>query len=194
MSFSGLASLASMITKTDFDGVSKMRDANKPRYTAILDVINQCNDFVDQFGVHFGDASTWQTDRALIIDSLSGLSDMASQMMVGGKPLKSQGEWQVAQNMLKFLIDKLTTGLKCTFILTSHIARERDEITGGTFLTLNTLGNKLAPELPKYFSDIIHCDRTVDQFTWDTTKTGMVLKARNVPLAAGQQPSFKPLI
>lgn len=118
---------------------------------------------------------------------------MASQMIVGGKPLKSQGEWQVAQNMLKFLIDKLTTGLTCSFVLTSHIARERDELTGGSHLTVSTLGRALAPELPKYFSDIIHCDRTGDRFTWDTTKTGMVLKARNVPLRPGIQPSFKPL-
>lgn len=189
----GLSDIAKKISILDYDGIAKLRDANKPKYTELLNVIEQCNNFVDQNGESFGDVMTWKTDRALAIDSLSGLSDMASQLTVGGKPVKGLQDWQVAQNMLKFLIDKLTTGCSCTFILTSHIAREKDEITGGTTLMVSTLGKALAPDLPRYFSDIIQTVREGDKFKWSTAGSNIAVKARNVPISPDLPPSFKPL-
>ena len=191
--WAGLLSVAKTINVLDYDGIAKMRDANKTKYIEMMNLIEQCNDFVDQNGESFGDVMSWGTDRALVIDSLSGLSDMASQLTVGGKPVKGLQDWQVAQNMLKFLIDKLTTGCKCTFILTSHIAREKDEITGGTTLMVSTLGKALAPDLPRYFSDTIQCMREGDKFHWSTAGSNIAVKARNVAIHPKLPPSFKPL-
>ena len=190
----GLKTIGSMVNQLDLEGLAKMKDGNRRKYQEMLQVIESCNNFVDQNGESFGDVMTWGTDRALVIDSLSGLNDMASQLTVGGKPIKSQSDWQIAQNMLKALIDKLTTGCKCTFVLMTHISREQDELTGGTTLMVNTLGKKLAPEVPKYFSDAIQAIRSGDKFSWSTAGSNIAVKARNVKIAAGLPPSFQPLI
>ena len=190
----GLANIGKMINTLDYDGVAKMRDSNKTKYIELLKIIEQCNNFVDQNGESFGDVMSWGTDRALVIDSLSGLNDMASQLTVGGKPVKGMQDWQVAQNMLKFFIDKLTTQTKCTFVLMTHLAREKDEITGGTTLMVSTLGQKLAPELPKYFSDAIQAIRQGDKFFWSTSGSNIAVKARNVPISNQIPPSFKILL
>lgn len=193
-SWAGLRKIAEMVNTLDYDGVAKMRDANKRQYNQLLHIIELCNDFVDSKGKHFGDVMSWGTDRALVMDSLSGLSDMASQLTVGGKPVKGMQDWQVAQNTLKTLLDKLTTGCRCMYVLTAHLAREKDELTGGTTLMVNTLGQKLAPEVPKYFSDAIQTIRQGDKFSWSTAGTNIAVKARNVPISNQIPPSFKPLI
>ncbi len=194
MGWEGLLKTADMVNKLPYEGIAKMTDANRSKYIEFMTVINACNDFKDQNGESFGDVMEWGTDRALVIDSLSGLNDMASNLVVGGKPVKGMQDWQVAQNMLKKLIDKLCTGCHCTFILMSHIARETDEVTGGTRLYVNTLGKALAPNLPAYFSDVIQTQRVGTDFSWDTSGTNIAVKGRNVPYASKQLPSFKPLI
>ncbi len=195
MGWEGLAKIGKMVNDLTYDGIAKMTDANKRKYTEMLQVIEQCNNFVcDRTGESYGDVMEWGTDRALVIDSLSGLNDMASQLTVGGKPVKGMQDWQVAQNMLKFFLDKLTTGCRCMFVLMTHLSREKDEISGGTTLMVNTLGQKLAPEIPKYFSDAIQAVRSGDKFTWSTAGTSIAVKARNVKIANGLPPSFQPLI
>lgn len=190
----GLTNIANMVNMLDYEGIAKMKDSNKQKYKELLQIIALCNNFIDQNGKSFGDVMTWGTDRALVIDSLSGLNDMASQLTVGGKPVKGMQDWQVAQNVLKTFINKLTTQCTCTFILMAHIAREKDEITGGTQLMVHTLGQKLAPELVKYFSDVIQAIRVGEKFTWSTAGTNIAVKARNVRIASDIIPSFKGLI
>lgn len=191
--WSALRKIGDMVNTLDYEGIAKMKDSNKRKYQEMLQVIDQCNRFIDQDGEDFGDVMNWGTDRCLVIDSLSGLSDMASQLTVGGKPVKGPSDWQVAQNMLKFLLDKLTTGCHCPMVLIAHLAREKDEVSGALNITVNTLGAKLAPEIPKYFSDVIRTIRDGDKFTWSTSGSNISVKGRNVPISAGLDPSFKPL-
>ena len=96
--------------------------------------------------------------------------------------------------MLKKLIDYVCLSCRCTVVLTAHIAREIDEITGGTRLMVNTLGKALAPDLPAYFSDVIQTKREANTWTWDVSGSNIAVKGRNVPFTAKQEPSFKPLI
>jgi len=189
-----LKAVAKMVNVLAYDGIAKMQDANKSKYTEFLQIIETCNDFVDQNGKSWGDVMDFGTDKVLVIDSLSGLNDMASNLVVGGKPVKGMQDWQVAQNMLKKLIDKLCTGCHCSFVLMAHIARETDEVTGGTRLFVSTLGKSLAPDLPAYFSDVIQTIRSGDGWTWDVSGTNIAVKGRNVPFTSKQLPSFKPLI
>lgn len=189
----GLMDVANLVNKLSYEGIAKMSDANKSRYTEYMQILETCNNFVDQNGVSYGDVMTWNTDRVLVIDSLSGLNDQASNLVVGGKPVKGQQDWQVAQNMLKKLTDMICTGCHCSFVLTSHIAREKDEITGGTRLFVNTLGKALAPDLPAYFSDVIQTIREGSNWTWDVSGSNIAVKGRNVPFTAKQKPSFVPL-
>lgn len=190
----GLLNIGKMVNVLAYDGIAKMTDSNKSKYDELLKVMQACNNFVDQNGKNWGDVMNFGTDKALVIDSLSGLNDMASNLVVGGKPVKGMQDWQVAQNMLKKLTDKLCTGCRCTFILTAHISRETDEVTGGTRLMVNTLGKSLAPNLPAYFSDVIQTVRVGNEWFWDLSGTNIAVKGRNVPFLAKQQPSFQPLI
>ena len=192
-SWDALMATAKMVNVLPYDGIAKMIDANKSKYNEFLKIIEQCNDFVDQHGERFGDVMSWNTDRVLVIDSLSGLNDMASNLVVGGKPVKGLQDWQVAQNMLKKLIDKLCTGCHCSLVLMAHIARETDEATGGTRLYVSTLGKALAPDLPAYFSDVIQTKRVGSEWSWDLSGTNIAVKGRNVPFTSKQLPSFKPL-
>lgn len=189
----GLLNIGKMVNTLDYEGIAKMKDANKRKYDEFLQVIETCNNFVDQNGKVWGDVMNFGTDKVLVIDSLSGLNDMASNLVVGGKPVKAMQDWQVAQNMLKKLIDKLCTGCHCSLILMAHIARETDEVTGGTRLFVSTLGKALAPDLPAYFSDVIQTQRTGSKWTWDLSGANIAVKGRNLPFKGDQPPSFKPL-
>lgn len=178
----------------DFEGLAKLRDSNKTQYTGLLDVVNQCNDFVDESGESFGDVMKFGTDKCLVIDSFTGMGDLSRQLIVGNKPLMALGEYQVAQNALKFIYEKLVKECHCSIVLTAHIAREKDELTGGTTLMIKTVGKALAPEVPIYWSDVIQTKRQGSKFTWDTAGTNITVKARNIPIASGMAPSFVPLI
>jgi AAA domain len=192
-SWSGLGAIMKSINQLDYDGLTKLRDSNKAQYTGLLDVVEQCNNFVTHDGEEFGDVMEFKTDCCLVIDSFTGMGDMARQLIVGNKPLMAPGEYQVAQNSLKFIYEKIVKECRCPVVMTAHLARETDEITGGTTLMVKTIGKALAPEVPIYWSDVIQTLRQGDKFTWSTFGTNITAKGRNVPFKAGMIPSFVPL-
>ena len=65
---------------------------------------------------------------------------------------------------------------------------------GGIKLMVSALGNKNAPALPRFFSDVILTAREGDQFTWGTASSKADTKARNIPWKDKQPPSFVPII
>lgn len=189
--WAGLIDTADKVNKYNFDMLTKMTDQNRSRYGQFVNVLKTCNNFVDsRTGEEFGDASTWGTDRALVIDSLTGLSDMAMRLVVGGKPTRAMQDWMVAQNMLKSFLDQCTNQLRCWFVVIAHIEREKDEVTGGTQLMVGTLGRALAPKIPVFFSDVIQTIRQGSEFTWDTSGGNITVKARNLPISGKLRPSF----
>lgn len=193
--WTGLIDTAEKVNKFNFDALTKMQDMNRGRYGQFAEVLRQCNNFTDsRTGETFGDASTWGTDRALVLDSLSGLSDMAMRLVVGGKPTRAMQDWMVAQNLLKSFLDQCTNQLRCWFIVIAHLEREKDEITGGTQIMVSTLGRALAPKIPMFFSDAIQTQRQGSEFTWDTAGMNIAVKARNVPIGSKLPPSFGPLV
>jgi hypothetical protein len=194
----GWAAIQDMVKKINqltFENLTKISDPNRSKYEGLLQLISACNDFkCDCHGQSWGDVSKWGTDRALVIDSLSGLSDMAMSNTVGGKPVRSMADWGVAQNTIKMILNPLTTATQCTVVLIAHLAREYNEVTGGSNITVNTLGQKLAPDIPRMFSDVIQTVRVGNEFTWDTAAANAAVKGRNVPISQKLPPSFVPLI
>jgi len=182
------------VNTLSYEALCKTADLDRMKYVGFLDVINQCNDFIDQNGESFGDCATWGTDRALCIDSLSALSTMSMQLVIGGKVTKAPQDYGIAQNMLEMLVEKLVSDLSCWFLLTSHLAREKNEVTGGTEVTVSTIGKALAPNLPKHFSDVIEAKRAGTKFWWSTDGMGVASKARNVPISNDIQPTFTSLV
>lgn len=193
--WSKLLDMASKINQLSYENLTKVVDPFKQAHNKFLDILVTCNNFIaDDNGSSYGDVSTWNTDRALVFDSLSGLSDMAMALVVGNKPVRSMPDWGVSQNAIKMLLSPLTSSLRCTFVLISHIDREKDEITGGTSITAKTLGQKLGPDLPRMFSDVIRTRRDANKFSWDTADTQATVVGRHIPIASNLEPSFVPLI
>jgi len=193
--WASLIDVASKVTALQHDAVTALKDAGKGKYTQFVDLLRGLNNFkCDRDGKEYGDVCKWGTDRAIVLDSLSGVNIMVMRHVIGGKPTAHQGEWGSAMNSLENLIQKLCTDTHCTFVLMAHAEREVDEVQGGSKLMASTLGKKLAPKLPRFFSDVILAKKEGAKFSWTTIEAGADLKNRNLPLAEGQQPDFGPLI
>lgn len=192
------ADMLDMSTKVNtfsFESLTKMTDSNRKHYDQFLDLLRALQNFTcERTGEQFGDVSTWGTDRAIVIDSLSGINLMAMALVVGGKPVRDQKDWGLAQNTISTLLHKLCMDTRCMFVLTAHPERETDEVMGSSKVMVSTLGRKLAPILPRFFSDVVMADREGTKFTWSTAKTGAALKARNLPVADNLAPTFDALL
>jgi hypothetical protein len=187
--------MAKKINMLSYENLSKVHDPFKQAHNKILDVITSCNVFkCDCCGKEWGGVNSWNTDRAFVLDSCSGISDMAFALVIGNKPVRAPPDYQVAQNAIRMLLDPLCTQCKCTFVLIAHLDREKDEITGGTTLTIKTVGQKLGPDLPRMFSDCIRTQRLGTTFSWDTADSQSTVVGRHLPIASNQPPSFVPLI
>ena len=193
--FVDMMSSATKINTMSFEAITKLPDINKRKYDEFIQVLVTLSNFKDdRTGASFGPVDSWDSSRVLVVDSLTGLSLMAMNLVTGSKPVKSLADWGVAIDNLERLITKLCVDTKCHFVLISHLERETDEVTGGTSLMASTLGRKLAPKLPRYFSDVIHVVRKADKFVWSTVTSNVDLKARNISLADNLPPSFVPII
>jgi hypothetical protein len=177
--------------------LSSIDAINKKDYQQFYQVLAALNHFVcARTGEDFGDISTWKTDRCIVIDSLTGLSRMAMDMVVGSKPCKNPGDWGIAMSSLEMLLDKLAYDTHCHYVLTGHLEREKDEVTGGVINMPSTLGQKLAPKIPRNFDDVVLASNKNGKYHWSTLSSASItLKARNLPPNKDlMEPSFKPLI
>jgi hypothetical protein len=114
---------------------------------------------------------------------------MAVHFTVGPKPQLSWPEYDRAQNYLRSYLKKCVA-LPCTYVLTAHQAREQSEVAGGTILTVDTIGVKLAPKLLKMFDEIIVTSRSGNKYAWSTDTPGIDLKSRRLPYANNIEPDF----
>lgn len=186
---------AKKINTMSFESLAKLQNINKTEFADFIDVLTTLSDFkCDRCGESFGAVDDWDNSRALYADSLSGLSIAAMNLVVGSKPTKSVADWGVAMDNLERLIQKLCVGLQCHFVLTTHLEREFDEVTGATHLMPSTLGRKLAPKIPRFFDDVIQCRREGSEFYWSTAAMNIDLKARNLEISDKLDPSFVPVI
>ena len=116
------------------------------------------------------------------------------QLVVGGKATRSQAEWGQAQHYVEELLQKLTNGCRCHFVLIAHIERETDQVLGGSKITMSTLGKALGPKIPQMFSDVVLCRREGDKFMWSTADVSADLKFRNLPLSSTIKPDFAQIV
>lgn len=167
----------------------------KREYRQFLELLNCFANFTDhRTGKEYGPIDEFPENVAFAVDSLSGINVMAMDMMIGGKPTAHQGEWGVAMNMEEKLILKLTSDLKCFFVLTAHIEKEPDIVTGVPLTMVGALGRKLAPKLPRTFSDVILSVKEGAKFTWSTAAVNVDLKSRTLPIRDGLAPDFGQIV
>ena len=177
------------------DQLQKMSDTTRAQTNSFMPVLEALMNFkCDRTGETFGNISTWGTDRALVIDSLSGLSIAATKLGVGEKYALTQPEYQIIMKTIENLVNQLCTDMHCHFVLTAHAERELDEVQGGARIMASTMGRKLAPVLPRYFTDVILAKRQGAKFVWDTADPQADLKSRNTTIGSDLPPSYQPLI
>lgn len=185
------AKLLSMSSQDTLSKQAPQGDRTKASWLALLKTMSQ---FIDQHGEDFGAVDDWDDTRVLMVDSLSGMNIMAMDITVGDKQSPNPGEWGIAMSNLERLILKLTSDCKCFTVLTCHIEKETDPISGAQKVNAGALGAKLAPKLPRFFSEVIHAYRAGTDFYWSTITPNFNLKTRSLPLADKIKPSFAPLV
>jgi hypothetical protein len=186
---------ARKINTLSFESLTKLGDINKLKHNQYIQVLETLSGFkCDRCGQSYGAVDSWAPDRVLWLDSLSGLNVMAMALQVGSKPVKSMADWGVAMDNLEWLIRNICVVTRCHFVLVAHAERETNEVAGGSQIMAATLGRKLAPKLPIYFSDVVLAQRQGDKFTWSTAAIGADLKARNLRIADGLEPDFGQIV
>lgn len=194
-SWEAMKDMGGKINQMSFKALSALEDGKKAQYRQFLDVYSACHNFTDtRTGEEFGDVTTFGTDRCLVFDSLSGLSRMSMNLMVGAKPTKSPSDWGVAMDNLERFLIKITTDISCHVGMTAHLAMEKDEINGGIVLMPQSLGNKLSPKIAPMFDEVIHTRQDGEKWYWSTATRNVETKTRMLPISDSLEPGFGQLI
>ena len=194
-SFTEFLESANKVNTMALDSLAKMSDPNRSKHNQFIKLIEAVNNFPDdRTGEKYGCVDTWTPSRALVIDGMAGLARAAMSLVVGGKPVRNQSDWGIAQDQVEKIVRMWTDNCRCHFVLLAHVERETDAILGGVKLMVSTLGKALAPKLPPMFSDCILTVREGSKFTWDTASAVADVKTRNLPIASGIPADFRTII
>lgn len=177
-----LKSNAKMINEMSNEAMQKMTGINSSAYyQPWVDILDACQNFTDHTGKQYGDILSWGPEVVFVVDNLSGLSTASKNLTIGAKPVISQPDWGVMMdNLLRFIETCLTCN--CHFLLVAHVDVERNEVTGDDRRMAQTLGRKLAPQLPQKFNDVILAKREGDKFTWSTADSRTDLRTHYLPI------------
>jgi AAA domain len=189
-SFAVQAESANDINTYTPESLFKKSDPNRSKHNQFVGLLRALADYKDdRTGESFGAVDGWGPDRCVAVDSLTGINPIAMSLVIGGKSLRSQQDWGMAQDVIEKLVRKLSE-CNCHFVLTAHVERETDLVFGGMKITVSTLGRALAPKIPPMFSDVILTVRDASKFSWSTANSQADLKARNLPIADNINPNF----
>jgi hypothetical protein len=193
--FTQMIENAKNINMLNLDSLAKMTDPNKSKHNQFVSLLQALNNFPDdRTGEKYGPVNSWDQSRVLVADGATGISQCAMALVVGGKAVRNQSDWGIAQDQFEKLVRMLCDNCACHFILLAHVERETDEVLGGVKLMVSTLGKKLAPKLPAMFSDVVLCERSGTKFTWNTASAMADVKCRNLTIAPDHIPSFSPIM
>lgn len=195
-SFAAMIASAKLINQLSYESLTQIKSGiEKQQYNQFITLLTALSDFrCERTGKLFGPVDKWGPDMALALDSLSGINLMVKSLVVGSKPTAAQGEWGVAMDAEEGLINKLTCDTRCFFTLLAHVDREPNEITGGTTNQVGALGKKLAPRIPRFFSEVVLAHRVADKFYWSNMMAQFELKKRILPFGDQLAPSYVPLV
>ena len=194
-SFMEMIDSAKKINTMALDSLAKMSDPHRSKHNQFISVLEALNNFHDdRTGQDFGCVDTWGPDRAIVLDSMTGLGRAAMSLVVGGKPVRNQSDWGIAQDQVEKITRMLADNCRCHFVMIAHVERETDAVLGGIKIMVSALGNKLAPKLPPMFSDVILTVREGAKFGWDTGSALADVKTRNLAIAQGLPADFGVII
>lgn len=193
-----------LVMKNTDQALKAMGGVKKERHTQLLDMMKLCNNFIDlRTGQEFGDVADFTENECFFLDGLSGLTQMAIKVKIGDKPFLEQNDYFAVQAMLRDFINTLVANTRCLFVMTAHVEFEKNPMTGLDMIMPSTAGQKLAPEIARYFSDAIMCKRqlmkdgaggTKLRWYWDNVDPTAKVKFRNLPPGDNHPADFGPLI
>ena len=196
------ASMASLIASAKLSNTKSAGDLqsldvglDRSSYKQFMELLTSIADFrCDRTGESYGDVTEWDDSRVFAIDSLSGLSQMAIKHVSGNRGTITQPEYGIIQTAIYDLLTTLT-GLSCFFVLTAHVEFEKDELSGKLLKSVSTVGKKLAPKVPLFFSEVVRQRREgTKKFTWSTDDADTTLKCRALPYGADLPADLAPII
>jgi hypothetical protein len=189
--FTQMIANAKNINILNLDALAKMSDPNKSKHNQFISLLEALNNFPDdRTGEKFGPVNSWDQSRVLVVDGATGISQCAMALVVGGKAVRNQSDWGIAQDQVEKLVRMLCDNCPCHFILLAHVERETDAVLGGVKLMVSTLGKALAPKFPAMFSDVILSTRSASAWHWDTASSLADVKTRNLPIKSDNAPDF----
>lgn len=193
--FGALKRIARTINRTSQSDMQSAKGLDEKNYTQMIDLIAACENFTDQHGVSYGNASDWGNDRALVIDGLSGINTMMMDLVVGAKPVKTIADWGIAMDQEMRFINQCVNSMTAMFVLIAHLELNKDEVEGKIYRYPKVLGNKNTYDFGKHFSDVIlSSDMGGGKFVWSTDEKNMQLKTRNLKRSSKLEPNFVPLV
>lgn len=166
--------------------VDPNRGTNNP-YQKILEVLADFKD--DRTGQSMGNISSWTNQDLFMIDSLSELANACFKMVIGNKPTASPSDYGVAQNNLLNFLRFLTQGFEPTLVMTAHVQRQVDEVSGQTKLQTKAIGKAMGDDIPQLFSEVLGCVREGTNWYWDTANSLLDTKTRYLPIQSKIQPN-----
>lgn len=196
----GFEQMITSISTMDQKQLADQKDMGKADFRpAAMRFLDALKDFpCERTGRRYGCFTNWTDKESLNIDSLTGWSFIAWGCTVGYKPTANPGEWGIGQVFISNMLLKINTDRRCYFNLIAHVEKEMEEMVGVRKVMVSTLGAKLAPKIPTFFSEVILTKRTtVDGkplFTWATIDTGADLKNRALPVGVSLPPSYGPIV
>lgn len=191
VSLKSLTKAAENVGKLTYEALTKSVDPDRAQNNAFHKILQACADFPDdRTGKKFGPIDSFGVDKIFINDSLTETANAVMKMVIGSKPTASQPDYGVAQNNLMNWLRLCTQGMSCTFVMTAHVDRETDAVSGSTKIMVKAIGKALVSEIPPLFSDVIYTVREGDQFYWDTAAYGVDTKTRSLGYRSKITPDF----
>jgi hypothetical protein len=144
----------------------------------------------DRTGTKCGNIGTWGARTVLVNDSLSETANACMRMVTGSKTSASLPEYGVAQGNLINWLRYMTQSFQGTFVMTAHVQRQMNEVTGSQQLMTKAIGKAMADDIPPLFSETIYTVREGSNWYWDTAAAGVDTKTRYLPIQSKIPPNF----
>jgi len=196
-SWSDLAVIAKLIHEFSYKQLTQQAPLGREKYTAFMDSIATLGNLkCERCNTVFGPADHLEPydEWCVVQDSMSSLSLAALYSHIGNKPGIHEGEWGICMGNLERLFNKFAYDIPSMMVMTAHTEAEpmSDGITMKT--QVSTLGKKLAPKVPRAWSDCILSIREGGNFWWTTVDTNTFLKTRNFDFSNRIPPTFVPIV
>lgn len=192
-----LATLLDKVNSFDYATLAGMKQGiDKSEHRQFFALVASCADFTcDRTGKSFGSLSELDPETsACAFDGLTGLNKLAKETTVGGKPTLHEGEWAVAMALEETFIRQFVSDIPVPKAMVCHLTKVMNHLEGRMTFGIHVLGQKLAPQLPHMFSDVVHCWREGKDFYWSTVDDRITLKSRNLPFDNKIAPDFEQVL